>query len=269
MIMNKKAWGLFVCAMVCLLGPPLANASIMTYSSASSFDSALTGLTTTNYAPTGSEPAGYYSSSTLMGAAGYSYNSTVNFNGGNFSGSTNWQLSNNTYFWGVATATSFPGNFLYNRQGGTALAINFTSPVYGFAIDFGIQYDWNTPIGIPGLTVTMNGTPISVTTPGYMATWNSGWVSTGVPVSYEGFASSTPFTTVAIYDSSKGFSVSDITIASGVAGGTLSGGTLVQVQTSQVPEPGSIALLMFGGLGFIGAGRKFKNNGNHNSRFAA
>ena len=223
----------------------VSQASMMTYTSASSFDSAMTGLVTTSYAANGSEPSGYSGVGSTGGATGYYYDSVpVTFNGGQFAGSTTFEISNNTFFWGNTTASPFTGNFLYNRRGGTALTINFNNPVYGFALDFALQQNWNGSVGYPGLTVTYAGSPVDVSVPGYTTTYvYPGWVATGVPASYEGFASSTPFTSVSIYDPSMGFSTSDITVASGINGSTLTGGTLVASTTAPIPSPGTLVLL--------------------------
>jgi hypothetical protein len=228
-----------------VLAPSGAGASVTTYSSVTAFDAAMTGLTTTSFMT--NTPGNY---------------ATVGFIGGSFSGAS---PNGNFYIGGNGTTVGLPtpdGGYLLSSLMSNTFTINFTSPVYGFAVNGG---DWansfTTYAGTPYLTFNFAGSGATIGLPGYMV---SGSTVINSPT-YMGFASSTPFTSVTVNDVGMSFATEYITTASGLS----STNFLNVSSTSPVPEPGSIALLMLGGLGFIGAGRKIKNNGNTNGRSAA
>jgi hypothetical protein len=234
-----------------LLASAGAQATIATYSSSTAFSSDLTNITTTNY-----------QNAALNGSGG----TTIGFSGGSFVGSY-LDITNNTSTTN-AGGTDLVGNFFFDGSGAGTLQINFTNPIYGFALsNYGMNSGSKT--ATPSVVFAYGSGAATVVLPGYLSYFNSGTgaFAPNASPSYEGFASMTPFNSATITVPNGNLVVQSISIATGLSSTVLSAGSLVSGST--VPEPGSIALLMLGGLGFIGAGRKFKNNGNTNGRSAA
>jgi hypothetical protein len=249
-----------------------AGASVTTYSSVTAFDAAMTGLTTTSYVNDGSggAPPGYSSVSGTSPNQWFYYSTKpIAFNGGDFQMGAGYDWNNVSLF-GVSSANAYgSSNYVANWAAPGIDTINFSSPVYGFALNGGVMVNAISGSGYAqtpaSLGFTFGGSSATVNFADVMTYLNSSsnWTSTGQPLQFMGFSSSTPFTSVSVSDPYGGFSTQNITIATGTAQ------TVSSATTTTVPEPGSIVLLMLGGLGFIGAGRKIKNNGNHNGRLTA
>jgi hypothetical protein len=192
-----------------------AQATITTYSSATAFDAAITSETTTSW---------------VGGGSSVPLTSPVPFAGGNFSGSSNF------YLFVANQITAMPKGFLGNNAGGSLLSINFSNPVYGFALNYGLINNWSGTSNPNFLSFTIGGTTFSETLP-YLGQPGQ------IYASYVGFTSDTAFSSVSISDPSQSFATTSIAVASGL---TISSSTI-----SPVPEPGSIALLMLGGLAVV------------------
>jgi hypothetical protein len=232
-----------------------AQATITTYSSASAFDAAMTGLTTTNYA-TYVAPSGYSMRYSGGGTTSYNYGTApIAFNGGSFIFGNGYDWNNVAMFGGASYNVYGASNFVANWYGTGNDTINFSSPIYGFALNGG-------GLGAPApggqqaaetLGFAFGGATATIALPNALTYVNSGtgqWTSTGQPLTYMAFSSDTPFTSVSITDPFGTFSTQSITIATGAAQ-TVSA-------TSTVPEPGSIALLMLGSLGIVRVCKKPK-----------
>ena len=240
--------GLAIASILCTAS--VSKASVTTYSSAAAFDAAMNGdmavLSSTSYSGLTTGANGFPFVGGISGSTGnavgtyptYQYSTDVPFTGGTLAGLQNV----NVYGYGFNN-TSFPGSFLGNEGNGSSFSLNFANPVYGFAIDFGLFHNF---YGIPSpiLSFSFAGGSVTATLPGYMSN------NPSIPVTYEGFGSDTPFTSVAIVDSSQSFSMSDITVA------TASQQT--SSTTTSVPSPASILLLAAGSLWLKRAGA-FKN----------
>lgn len=219
-----------------LLMATTARATITSYSSAATFDAAMTansgvsGTTTTAF--------NGISSGSLVNFVG----GTIGFSSGSSTGNNSYQFdcgSCGSYQAQTAVASPYTGYFLMSF-GSTSETFHFTSPVYGFSFDGGLVWDYSTRGQSAGsLTFTIGGSSDTVNFSNVMTYFEgSYYAKTGQPIEYMGFSSDTPFTSATITDPVAGFSAQNITVATAIA---------VSNSTTTIPEPPSFPLLIVGG----------------------
>jgi hypothetical protein len=129
--------------------------------------------------------------------------------------------------------TGVPHPFLNNNDGAGGIVITFASPVYGFSVSAGILADFANSSSLTE-TFDFAGTSNAVTFPADLLDSNT-------PLTFVGFSSNTPFTSVSIVDPASGLALENFAY------------TTAPMSSSSVPEPATLALLGFGFLGATGA----------------
>ena len=192
----------------------LAQATVTTYTSLSSFLSNTSGLTTLDFEaqnPNGPNSYTYIFSGTTIGSVTFSQPEGRMFDFGQ------------NYYATYGLTSSYLNQ---NADAASGINVSFVSPVYAVGMDLGIQNTWNGP----GLGVTFSlstGDVINTTAPLLYGT--------NTPMTFFGFTSDVAITSYNVNGPSQGVAFDNLMFTSSPVNG--------------VPEPASLALL---GLGLAG-----------------
>jgi hypothetical protein len=131
--------------------------------------------------------------------------------------------------------TSLTSAYLNNNGGAWGIGASFTHPVYGFALDVGVFYNWAH--NDPTITFIFAGGSRSITIPEQL-------INTDATLQFVGFTSDTPFLSITIDDPTHGLVIDNFTFATGLQ--------------SAVPEPSTWAMMILGfaGVGFLAYRRR-------------
>jgi hypothetical protein len=98
-------------------------------------------------------------------------------------------------------------DYLNNNGGTGGMTITFSTPIYGFAADIGIQNNWG---GASALTEAFTFGPGSSA----LVTFSNVLANSSNPLIFVGYTSDTSFTSIAINDPTDGLAIGDFTFAS-------------------------------------------------------
>jgi hypothetical protein len=134
------------------------------------------------------------------------------------------------------SAFGLTSNYLNINNGPGGLTITFAAPVNAFALEVGSLFNWGGA-STPQIDFTFASQTQSFVLPNYL-------YQTANTLSFVGFSSDTPFSTIIISDPTRGLVIDSFSFASPL--------------TSAVPEPATWAMMIFGfcGLGFMTYRRK-------------
>jgi len=188
-----------------------AQADIVRYTDRAAYDAATGSNTLIDFEAQGNGSAAYYGSALTVGDVTFTENAARLF-----------VLSAGFY------GDAFTSQYLNNNSGASQVGIQFTAPVYGFALDLAEIYSWGN--GSLQETFTFAGESVTVDLAGFQ--------TNNVPVGFVGFTSTTAFSSIAINDPSHALAIDNFAFTSNAV-------------AAKLPEPASVALV---GLALLGCG---------------